>query len=164
MSREIIQYKRTYLTQVIIRLDFAAQMQSFVNGLPRELARAALTRFPLSEPKEVVLSELQIPLKDESTAVQRHDTKMKHWFYHGRDRQKTLCIMPDAMFIEHKVSVSFAPTRDEFLEIANTLFSSAPEVQIRRFGLRYVNQIDLPNGQPTDWSGYIHDYLLLVSE
>jgi hypothetical protein len=57
---EEICYKRNYLTQVIVRVDFLNSPPGFDKQLPQELITAVSKPFPIPEPKTTIAKEFQI--------------------------------------------------------------------------------------------------------
>lgn len=54
---EKICYKKPFLKEVILRLDFGSRVEAFIRALPQKVATAALQRFPMSEPQKTQLKE-----------------------------------------------------------------------------------------------------------
>lgn len=54
--------------------------------------------------------------------------------------------------------------KEEFLRILDRFVELFPGAQPSRLGLRYVNNIELPGPNPTDWSDYLASQLLSLFE
>jgi hypothetical protein len=46
-------FKKNYMKEVIVRLDFFAPVERLVTSLPPKVARAATVSFPIAEPADV---------------------------------------------------------------------------------------------------------------
>lgn len=153
-------YKKTFLKRVIVRLDFATREEEFENKVPADLVKEALKTFPLEEPQSMIVQE--VAMTQES--LKKEERRLKYWYYHGRNREKTLCIMPEALSVDHKEYKSFDNFKEEFLGISDTLFKSRPNLEISRLGLRYINSLENLDGAPTEWKDYLSEKLLATFE
>ena len=53
-------YKKHYLKKVLVRIDFASEIQSLNNNIPSGITNKILNSFPISEPKKTITKQLQI--------------------------------------------------------------------------------------------------------
>lgn len=149
-------YERNFLKEVVARIDLAAPVEGLEATLPDKLNDVALANFPLREPRHAVARELQISAK----AVEEKRSEFTEWVFHGRLREKTLSIAPEWVYVSHKQYDRYEQFRDEFLDVASAFVVEFPAAGYNRLGLRYINQFELPDGDPTDWSGYLNDSML----
>ncbi|MCL5267671.1 MAG: TIGR04255 family protein [Bacteroidetes bacterium] len=149
-------YKRDYLTQVIARIDFASPIQKFIQELPAKLSEKALTIFPILEPRKAIATELRVSPK----AVEPKRTEFTEWNFHGRDREKRLVILNTGIFVEYKRYANYQTFKNDFTQIIEVLFAEVPEVVANRLGLRYINNFEIPNGDPFSWDDYFNAHLL----
>lgn len=152
-------YKRNFVDKVIIRVDFLSPIKSIESTLPQQLSQAILTNFPISEPKQAVAQELQISPSQEVSAQKKSFTE---WYFHGRNREKTLVVIAGSIFVIHDSYETYENVRDEFMGILKTFFSVFKEVQPSRLGLRYINKIHFPEGNPLEWNKYIIPQMLAL--
>lgn len=154
-------YKRTFLDQVISRLDFATELLGVEESLPSQVAEIAVKRFPIVEPKGFTAGKIKITKKG---GVSGEDIATgKVWYYHGKNREKTLCIGPGWMFVVYTKYESFEAFKSDFLEVVDTLFKCyGQDVVVKRFGLRYINKVHLDEGAPTNWDKYLDPNLLQI--
>ena len=148
-------YKENFLKEVIARIDFVSPIELLDEELPKEISKVALKTFPIMEPIDAITQELL--LKDAKLSTREHRTK--EWVFFGRGRNKQLTITPTSIFIVYKQYKKYENFRENFLSVVNALFARFPDVQPRRLGIRYVNQIET-HGDALDWKGYISDDLL----
>jgi uncharacterized protein (TIGR04255 family) len=157
---DTVLYKRTFLKQVIARIDFANPLPNINTALPADLTRATLERFPISEPRKGVAREFQISPQ----ALSTKQSEFVQWQFHGREREKTFTIEPGATLIEQRSYKTFEDLREDFVTLVMKLFGSFKDVQPSRLGLRYINAIELKEGEPLDWSTFLNPHMLSVFE
>ena len=70
---------------------------------------------------------------------------------------KVIAVSPDNLYLEYGANDfdHFPPFRQEFVTALNGLAARFPNARANRVGLRYVNEIKLPQGNPLSWDGYI---------
>lgn len=151
-----ILYKNTFLKKVIAKVDFASPVEMLQNKLPPSVSKLLLKAFPISEPKKAIGKKLMIT-RDETKESKLEET---YWFYHGKDRQKRACLSQKFFYIEYDVYSSFENLVSDFLPILKELFDSINELQVSRFGLRYVDHITFDENDVFEWSVYLHESLL----
>jgi uncharacterized protein (TIGR04255 family) len=153
-------YKRNFLSQVIARVDFAT-IPSIANGGPPAQVSATLKKsFPYHEQKKQLIRALTFTGARDTAEQQSQETFQ--WFYYSENRDKTVHIAGDCMYVEYKKYKTFEGFRRDFLTALNALFAAFPDLQVIRFGLRYVDTIDLNERKPTDWSVYLNPKLLAI--
>lgn len=153
---ETVCYTKPFLKEVILRLDFGTRVEAFSRALPHKIATAALQRFQLFEPQKAQMQEITFSQE----AVQTRTEDSMQWVYHGRNREKTLTITPDMVLITNRKYTSFEEFNADFIHVLSTLFEAQEDLSVARFGLRYVNILDVPNGDPLAWSEYINENML----
>jgi len=154
---EEICYKRNFLTEVIVRVDFLNPLHEIEKQLPKKVTQEAGKHFPISEPKTSFAKEFQL---SPAGVKETFSKQMQEWHFHGMNRDKTLTITPESIFITHKNYTSFETLQTEFTNVFSKLLDASKEIQARRLGLRYINNIRLKDGDPLDWGTYINPNLL----
>jgi len=96
-------YKKTFLDQVIARVDFASDLP-IKESLPDTVARESVKRFPISEPKKAILAKVRF--KGADISAQKIETRTE-WNFHGKERGKSLCITSSWMWVAYKKYQSF---------------------------------------------------------
>jgi len=160
-SKEIIAdevcYKRNYLTEVIVRVDFLNEMIDIDKVLPTKIASTISKTFPISEPKKGIVKEYQIsPNGIRETLIK----ETQEWIFHGLNRDKKLTITPSFFFIVYNVFSSYDVLEDEFTKVISALYEFSSIIQSRRLGLRYINNVRLNEEEPLNWNRYINPKLL----
>ncbi len=149
-------YKRNYLTDVIVRIDFSSPEDDLQTKIKGELSKLILSYFPIQEPKQAFLQHINIQ-EGLPTADRRDFTEWNFW---GTEKEKRLVITQDFIFVSYNQFTSWGDLRDEFTAISTRLFYLYPEIQARRVGVRFINQITVGDGKPSDWEDYINPQLL----
>jgi uncharacterized protein (TIGR04255 family) len=154
---EDICYKRNFLTEVIVRVDFLNPLHETEKQLPKKIAQEAGRNFPIPDPKTSFAKEFQL---SEIGVRETLSKQMKEWHFHGKNRDKTLAITPLFLFITYKNYTSFETLQTEFANIFSKLLEVTKEIQARRFGVRYINNIRIKERDPLDWEKYLNSNLL----
>lgn len=155
---ETIKYSKPFLSNVIVRIDYASPIANLGFKLPKDLSRSALKIFPILEPQEVISPGLLL-----SAEVRKEEpTALRQWEFYDKYKQKRLSIGIEHMFISYSKYESFEQLKEQFLPIAELLFELYDELQVKRFGLRYINNIIVAEDALTDWTQYLHENLLSI--
>ena len=150
-------YRKNFLKQVIARMDFALPAPLLENEPPKAVVAALKKQFPIAEPKKQVTQHMFFTAGE----VHRSQQESVQWYYHSKKRDKTLCITPEFMLIEYKKYRAFESLHADFVAVANALFDAIDNLQVKRLGLRYIDNIEFPREKkPTDWKKYLHPDLL----
>jgi len=158
------QYAKNFITQVIIRADFNQGSVPIVQ--PDERIIAALDGFPLRSSANRAKNEVRIqktpqgPIKDTRTI-----NFVEHNFQ-TEDKLRRVALCSEYLFYETKVYEGFDAARDVFLDVLDAAAEQFPDMKLRRLGMRYINEIKLPEadagpGLGADfWEKYINPSLL----
>lgn len=146
-------YRKPFLVEVLARLDFTGRVDQFLVGLPSPLVSTVLKNFPIMEPqeKEVVEIEGQAPLFKAGPNI-----------FRSSDRNRRMVITPMAMFLDDNKYESFERFENEFTPVVERVFADNPDLMVRRFGLRYINKVHDQNGNVHEWDKYIKPEFLTV--
>jgi uncharacterized protein (TIGR04255 family) len=151
-----IHYSKNFLTGVIARIDLVSPVLIIAKELPKDVSKVALKYFPIDEPKPAFTQEIVVTPKEVSTSKQ----EFTEWNFYGRNREKHFRITPAFFFISYKKYEAYEGLRNEFIEIVGEVFRTTDQAQPSRLGLRYINEINLTDGNPLDWKEYIDSSLL----
>ena len=143
---EEICYKKNYICEVICRLDFASPVDTLKNTMPKPIYDVVKKHFPIAEPQDFIGTELLInPLG--APSVNRVITKQ--WIFLSRDRLSKCTIESQSITFSIGNYSVFEDLRTAILNILRTIMEVFPDNQGKRFGLRYVNNIQMKGH--TDW-------------
>ncbi len=149
-------YSAPFLKEVIVRLDYSYPLTKLSRVLPDQIRDIVTPSFPISEPKEFIGKELKIS----RDATKEKIVEGTDWFFHSMDRQKTLILARDNVNISYKKYDSFDILKRDFLSIVEELFANYDDLQGKRLGLRYINEITLTENQVLEWKDYLNGSLL----
>ncbi len=153
---EQVCYRKSFLKQVIAKVDFASPISQLEKGVSSKLLNAIIKNFPIIEPSEIVAHEISF----QENAVNSKQTKSKQWNYFGKDRGKQLTLAPQSIFVSYSAYTKSDEVKEQFGQVIEALAKVYPDTKASRFGLRYINEIefDLPN--PIKWDEYVDPKLL----
>lgn len=150
-------YPNNYLTRVIARIDLVSPVEALANELPKELSKAALGMFPISEPRQAVTQELFISPQGPRTRNKRFTV----WNFHGKTREKRLEITQQYVLVSYSKYEKYELLRNEFDSILNAFFGEYNQAQPSKLGLRYINALTIGGEEnPLKWDTYINNELL----
>ena len=153
---EQVCYQKSFLKQVIAKVDFASPIEQLEKGVPNKLLNAIVNSFPIIEPTEVLAHEVSI----EENSVKAKHTKSKQWNYFGKDRGKQLALTSQSIFVSYTTYTNYEEIKAQFGLVIDALIKAFSDTKASRFGLRYINQIDLELDNPIKWDKYIDSKLL----
>lgn len=144
-------YKKDFLKQVIVRIDFDTPLPIAATGPEKSIYAPVKARFPITEEKKVLGKELFIG----PNVTKERSIETKEWHYYGINREKHLTIASNVMLIEYNKYELYEVLRDDFLSVSNALFDAYPKLQVKRLGLRYIDNIEIVEENPTEWEKYL---------
>lgn len=153
---ENICYRKPFLKEVICRIDIGARIEAFAKALPPKLAKTALSIFPIFEPQKGQKQEVFVS----ATGVQTRIEETVQWTYHGKNREKTLVIAPEAVIVTNRKYMSYEDFSSDVDKIVGSIFEVEKDISVARMGLRYINMIELETGDPLSWSEYLNEKML----
>lgn len=153
-----IVYKNNCLTQVIVRFDFVAPIPNLEADLPQRLAASLTSTFPILEPQAARMLELNLGLGPDVKQVQ---TSFKQYNLFGKEREKQLSLTSRFMFVVYTKYSKYEEMRKAVGDSINALVAEYPDTRVARFGLRYINTLDMNGIDPiNEWAKYISSELL----
>ena len=153
-------YEKNYISQVIARIDFLSPIVTLNDDIPSKLSIACKQYFPIPEPKEIPVHELH--LGPSPTEFEKKQTTVREWHFHGVERNRQLVITQFCMFVIFTRYSTFDDFRATFASIVDALYNTYTELQIKRFGLRYINNVEIAGQNRFSWSSYLNRNLLSI--
>jgi len=141
-------YKKNYLEEVIVRADFASPIFKLKNSLTRPIEKKIISYFPVTD----IVNTIKI----------NENIKLNEWNFYGGNREKYLKISQNCLIIDYNKYSSFEILKNEFLDLINQLINLEPELQLKRFGLRYKNVIKFNGKNPTNWDKFFNKNLISI--
>ena len=152
-------YNNNFLTNVLARIDFSTPIFILKDEIPTELGNTCTKNFPILEPRDIPIQEIHIDVKQDEIA--RKQVNLKEWNFYGINREKRLCITSELMFVEFLKYSNFADLSEHFTIVLDSLFDLYQQLEAKRFGLRYINNISL-SGRRYSWRPYLNKDLLSI--
>jgi uncharacterized protein (TIGR04255 family) len=127
--------------------------------MPVKLGKAVSKIFPISEPTEAIAQELQISGEE----LHHRQTRFKQWNFFGKEREKQISFSATFITMSHWRYKSYEDFKADFGELVSAVKKEFPDAQVSRFGLRYINNIEIPGITAVNaWNQYIDPSLLGV--
>ena len=152
------QYKKDFLTQVIVRIDFLISLERIGKSIPKDLNEVIKKYFKISEPQRIISQQIQSSQK----GIKQSSKELIEWKYFDKNREKQFVLNTNFALIDYKIHEPFVNLKEVFINILRHLFKIEDSLQVRRFGLRYINNIELQENDLTNWQKYINNNLLSV--
>lgn len=148
-------YKRNFLTDVIVRMDFDQPIQNVDAELPADLQNVILKNHFSTCNRIVHFFQFNT-----QAATSPERVGFSEWQFRGTKGEKELVITPHFLSLSHKKFISYNKLREEFETLLNQFGNACPFDNIKRLGLRYINSISLTLRNPTNWKQYVNSQLL----
>lgn len=149
-------YKKNFLKQVIVRFDFVAPIPGLESSLPQKLAADLTANFPIQEPQSGKVFQINISPEQAS----RVETPFNQYNFFGRERDRQLTLASSYMFVLYNKYANYEEMRKAVREAATVIDNAYPDTRVSRFGLRYINTIEMDGDPISQWDKFICPDLL----
>lgn len=153
-------YKKNFLTRVIARIDFASPLEDFNKRIPKQFDQEALKLFPIKEPPASSLTGT-IKFSKNGTKIEEEKIR-KIWIFNDKNKYKRLELDLEHLALDVRKYSTYENLKDIFTRLVEILIDEVDELVIKRFGLRYINNIDIDETEPTKWEKFIDKKLLSI--
>lgn len=147
--------RKSSLTKVIFRLDFQKEI-SFSKEFIDELGSSIKDSYPELKTDERVLFSLTIESSGKTTKEKRD----KIYRLTNKDTGNTIVLEPDSLAVDLSTYSRFSDLQSLVGELIRKVGPQIGEMKLRRIGLRYINEIKMPEGHPLDWTEFINENLV----
>ncbi|MFW9942557.1 MAG: TIGR04255 family protein [Candidatus Thorarchaeota archaeon] len=155
-----IKYKKNFLKNVIFRIDFSPILiiKKEISSEFQEKIRADLPE--LEENKSIILTTNVVKNKD-TGQVQRFEENeiSKTWNFLSKDRNRKVICNHEYLAIEFYEYLHF----EDYIQFVEKVYTSFLNIykplEIKRLGLRYINNILIKEGNPFDFRELISPIL-----
>lgn len=160
-------YRKNFLTNVVLRLDFdaiAALRESVsIDVRPAFSARLAET-FPVVSGKPT--ATLAVNVGPMGAAISQQMTGVVWDHRRVENGTQLIQLTPESMSIEYgKDDFDHFPLFRAHVQLAvDSLIAEYHPHHVNRLGLRYINQVTLPEGNPLDWAGILRPDLITAAK
>lgn len=158
------QYAKHFITQVIVRADFKAGTVPLIQPDGRILA--ATEGFPVRTQANRTRSEVHIQKTPQGPVRDTRTINFVETSFWSEDKTSRAALCSEYVFVEERRYAGYEPLRDTFLDVLDAAAAQHPGMRLRRLGMRYINEIKLPEadagpGLGADfWEKYINPLLL----
>ena len=149
-TNQIIKYRRNFLSNVVIKIDFSP-VTRFSDSRPDDIINALKQTYSFHQGQQI---SAQINIKTGA----RIETGIPVWRFQSPDASVDIELTQNSLVLNCTKYISFENLREHMTAITSLLEKDVS--LISRLGLRYINQIDLDEADPTNWGQYIDDSLI----
>ncbi len=150
-----MKYERNFLSQVVLRIDYPRVADIASERRPELMARVAPT-FP--QVTGLPQTQIQFTMSADQPTV---DRRLVGYTWSAKDGagNKGVELSTDSLSLTN-LNRSFS-NFDDFFRQFSEIFTSFEEIyqvnEFTRVGLRYINEIDINQGNALDWNGYLSE-------
>lgn len=158
-------YGKNFLTQVLARADFIRGSVP-LTASPDALLTGIVDEFPLRSAQNRVKNEVRVQKTPQGPARTTNSIPFTEFLYTTEDKSRTLSLCSEHIYLEARSYPGFDAMSDTFLSALGSVAETYPQLKISRLGLRFINEIRLPEadagpGLGADfWENYINPLLL----
>ena len=159
-------YERNFLTQVLIRADFTPDTPALTGAPDPELDAVLAEGCPVAFSAPRTRNEIRIEKTPRGPVRNTRTISFTEYNRQTEDKQQRTALCSEYLFVEQKGYDGFAPLRDRFCDVLDAVSARRPELMLRRLGMRYINNLRLPEpehgpGLGADfWEKFINPSLL----
>jgi len=154
-------YKKNFLTLVIVRIDFASPIGDLNKKISAKFDKKALKLFPIKEDAHNIVETTLKLTKNGSKIAEEKVNKL--WIFHDRKKEKKLELSPTHLDIVLEKYSKYEELKETFIKIVDVLIDEVEDIIIKRFGLRYINEISINDKtELTNWGKYLNENLLSI--
>jgi uncharacterized protein (TIGR04255 family) len=153
-----ITYPKNFITKVLFRIDFS-RIQSLENE-PTEFKKAIQGSFPTLESvirKGIIMQAGLV----QSSAPQQFSQTV--WQFTSADGKIHCNVLPESLVLESTVYKNYSAFSEVIKTVLDAFYATCGEVNIGRTGLRYINEIVIPEDENyLEWKGYISPSIVSI--
>jgi len=146
-------YKKTFLKQVLVRVDFQNSLSNYEKGLLPAVKKKLEKYFPIFIEHKNKHTNVRIENMQQYIST----IEQKLWTYYSKDKKKHTRIEPADFYIQYDKYNTFKQLKNDFFLVFNSLVKNYGELNIIRIGLRYIDEIDMKDEDDVfDWKKYLN--------
>jgi uncharacterized protein (TIGR04255 family) len=156
-------YKKNFLTKVIFKIDFGSTVSKTQDDeLASKFASGIKETYP--NVRSNPLTQISMKMSPTGSAIQQ-EVIGKVREHTSEEKKKILMLNPDSLLLEYRDGIySHFPEFKEDMDLIYKEFQTIYDIPtFSRIGLRYINEIKFPEGNPLDWKGFIKDFLVTTT-
>lgn len=153
-----MKYRKNFLSQVVLRVDYP-RINEISDERRPELINRLAEGFPQVTPLQ--LAQIQFAVGPEQSAVDRKLVGYS-WRMSSENGNKVVELTSTSLSLTN-LNRSFT-NFDEFYEEFRQIYQGFEELyktsEFTRVGLRYINEIDISQGDALDWRGFLSEEII----
>lgn len=151
MRENVIKYENNYLSNVIVQFDYKP-IKRFLETVPNDIIEKLKDDYNFHQGQ--MLSDVKINI----ITGAKMETAIPVWEFMSKDVGITIQLTQNFLKVNCTKYTNFEDLLSHVNKITKLLENDIQT--FNRVGLRYINQIDLDEPNPTDWTNYINDDLI----
>lgn len=148
-----MQYENDHLVNVVYELRFDPIL-FLKQHPPEDFQQAFGERLP--RVREGVELGVAARVTADTTLDASIQDQNRVWSFLSADRNVTVTISANVFRLEYLDYPGFESMREDFAAFWERFRRECQVKLLARAGLRYINKISIPEGDPLDWGGYVH--------
>ncbi len=158
-------YQRNFITQMLIRADFVRGSVPLGELLPEPLAVLGAD-YPARKSVPRTKNEVRIEKTPQGPVKDTRSYNYHEHSFANPEQKSGWVVCCEYALTERRSYEDFRSVCDEFMDIMETISALWPAARISRLGMRYINEIKLPDakygtGLGADfWKDYVNELLL----
>lgn len=151
-------YKKNFLTNVILRLDFG-DIEALMRDHDLQFSKDVAELYPIVSKNKIDITSFSF--SPENDSIQRKSGGWRWGHQNDKDGKKAVYLLPNAIIFEYKEGqYKHFPAFYKDMGYVYEKFQNNYNInEFTRLGLRYVNEIVVPGIDPLNWDGYIKSNL-----
>lgn len=152
------QYSKNYLTDVIFKIDYPIILE-LNSKTPELFQKKIFEKFPILEP--LAQRGIKFEAQKDSKEIKTEHLEQTTWRFRNKEESILVDLHAEYLAITFKKYRSFTEFETEVKYVLDSFYEIYPSLVVNRMGLRYVNQISLPDEQDLlNWNDYINTNLV----
>lgn len=158
-------YDHHFITLTLLRADFVRGTFP-LEGAPDESLTAPLSDYPLRSAAHKTKNEIRIQKTPQGPVKDTRTLPFTEYSFVSADKTRRFVLCSEYAFLEVRGYIPHAEAIEELTAVIDAAAARYPALKIARLGMRYVNNIRLPEadagpGLGADfWKGYVNELLL----
>jgi len=154
-----MKYENDFLTDVIFRVDFPKILDLDIKKPTAEFQKKIFERFPIMD--EAIKKKVKYQLGAEEAEINDYNELL--WKFSDKEDNKKVFISSVHISIEYSKYENFEELFNDIEQVFRAFIDLYPVAVARRIGLRFVNQIEIKEGNPFDWDNLLDPSLVSVT-
>lgn len=155
-----MQYETNPLTDVIFRIDFDKPIIGS-KKLSDDFYNLIKSVFPKRATVQGIVLHAEMVAQKEGNKLSQSQERVVNYRFWDENQKKILMLEPktDANLV-FKIYKNSQELKDVINLVADAIIKVYGDITIKRTGLRYINDINIPEGNPLDWIPFINPSLI----